>query len=114
MNFIKKHSIQARVARAILVKGLLGHHIESLKRESIFILGGSSLDQAWTDFKMMEAGKSLCIPPITRSHFDEQILHETVMLILSKDNVTPIHWGTEQIKRSDDKIVTLPSAKNYR
>ena len=41
------------------------------------------------------------IPPITRCCFDEQILHEAVMFILSKDNVTPISWGTKQIKLSD-------------
>ena len=46
MNTRKKRSIQARVAHAILVKGLPGHRIESLKREGVFTLGGSSLDQS--------------------------------------------------------------------
>eukprot|EP00731_Ephydatia_muelleri_P007924 Em0004g262a len=108
MNASQKRSIQARVARAILVKGLPGHRIQSLKRDGVFTLGGSSVDQARKDFKVMEAGMSLCIPPITRCRFDEQILHEAVMFILSKDNVTPISWGTKQIKLSDAETVTLP------
>ena len=102
MNASQKRSIQARVARAILVKG------QSLKRDGVFTLGGSSVDQARKDFKVMEAGMSLCIPPITRCRFDEQILHEAVMFIL-KDNVTPISWGTKQMKLSDAETVTLPS-----
>ena len=75
----------------------------------VFTLGGSSEDQVRTDFKVMEAGMSLCIPPITRCRFDEQILHEAAMFNLSKDNVTPISWGTKQIKLSDAGTVTLPS-----
>ena len=47
MNSSKKRSIQARVARAILVMRLFGHRRESLKR-GVVTLGGSSLDQAWT------------------------------------------------------------------
>ena len=109
MNGSKKRSIQACVARAFLVKGLPGHRIQSLKRDNVFTLGGSSLHQARTDFKMMETGMSLCIPPITRNRFDKQVLHETVMFILSKDNVTPISWGTKQIKLTDEETVTLPS-----
>ena len=36
MNASQKRSIQARVARAILVKGLPGHRIQSLKRDGVF------------------------------------------------------------------------------
>ena len=57
----------------------------------------------------MATGMSLCIPPITRSRFDEQIRHETVMFILSKGKVSPMYCGTKQIKLSDEKAVTLPS-----
>ena len=108
MNASQKRSIQASVAHAILVKGLPGHRIQSLKRDSVFTLGGASVDQARTDFKVMEAGMSLCIPPITRCRFDEQILPEAVLPILSKDDVTPISWGTKQIKLCDAETVTLP------
>ena len=35
----------------------------------------------------MEAEQNLCIPPISRCRFDENVLHDAVMFILSKDNV---------------------------
>ena len=108
MNASKKRSIQGRVACAILVNGLRGTRIEALKREGVITLGGCTLDQTRKDLKVMEAGQNLCIPFISHSHFDENVLHDVVMFILSKD-VSTISCGTKKIKLSNEEKFTLPS-----
>ena len=57
----------------------------------------------------MEAEQNLCIPPISRCRFDENVLHDAVMFILSIDNVSTISWGTKEIKLSNEETITLPS-----
>ena len=92
------------VARAILVNGLSGTRVESLKRECVIILDGCTLDQARKDLKVMEAGQNLCLPPISRSRFDDfDDDRDAVMFILSKDNVSTISWGMKKIKLSNEE-----------
>ena len=76
---------------------LHGSRIEALKRDGVITLGGCTMDRARKDLKKMDTGQNLCIPPISHTRYDENVLRDAVMFILSKDNVSTISCGRRKL-----------------
>ena len=111
MKVSPRGSVQKRVIRAILVKGI---NKTSILRELATtcdhprIDAGTQYTQSKVDYETMHSGSLLSKTDFTRKSVKDGIVEEAVDYILHKDNITTVSWGNIDCVLSKDEIVILP------
>lgn len=105
----KKRTIQGRVPRFILVKGVSKARISQLRECKERKLGGSGVDQAFADYNAMESGRKIEFAKITNKRFRDEDLERALKFVLAPTNVGTLSWGTKRVQLGSNEIVTLPA-----
>ena len=118
---VEKHSninsIEKRVTRAILNKGLAEGDLQSLMKEHNFKFGtGRARFRAREDIKTLLNGEKLHVQKRNIVRVGDDVVRKLVDFILSPNNVVPNSYGTKKVKLSRNEVLTLPrlQRKNTR
>ena len=109
-----RRSVQGRVARAVLTKGLSKNSITQLKGKGALRLGGRSIDNGYKEYFHMISGKELCKAAISATRFNEQAVENAVKVMLHPSNVGKLSWGHKKITLTEHEVVTLPVLRRRR
>ena len=113
MGNLPPRSLQRRVARAALVKGLGKDRLKEVAllhglAPSLYNGGGTRL-AAYADFAHLSLGQLLTKRPRFIQRFDPAVMKKAVEFILHPTNVSTLSWGTRVIKLTKSDFVTIPS-----
>ena len=118
---VEKHSrinsIEKRVCRAILNKGLAESDLQHLMSVHDFkFASGRARMRARQDIAKLLDGEKLSVPTRHVKRVNDNVLRKVVDFILSSNNVVPNSYGVKNIRLGSDEIITLPKLqrKNSR
>ena len=89
-------TIQSRVARAVLVKGLSHSTLSALRSEKNLTMGGTARAEAYRDINKMLNGEELRKRVVSLARVDDRDIEQAVKIMLSPSNVGTLSWGTKQ------------------
>lgn len=98
-------SIQGRVGRAILNKGLSKHALAKLVDVKGVRIRGNSTTLAYNDFNLMAEGKLLSKKKRNVARFDFTKMKKAVHFILSPGITGTLSWGTKTVKLCNTESV---------
>ena len=103
-------SIQGRVVRAAMAKGLSRASLDNLnEKDPSFSLVGSSLNKGFWDFKALVQGAILKKTSSARERFIKDHVETAVKFILCQENISTLSWGHRTIQLSATESVQLPA-----
>lgn len=109
-------SIQGRVARSIIAKGLSKKKIEEIgKTYEGTLAGGAAYNRAMDDFQFftteVENGKAGAMIPKkhSRERFDRDGVDKMLKFILSPRNIGFLSWGKRLVPLGATEVIELPS-----
>ena len=103
------NSIEKRVTRAILNKGLAEGDLQSLMKEHDFKFGtGRARFRAREDLKTLMRGEKLPVPKRNVVRVKDNVVTKVVDFILSSNNIVPNSYGTKNVRLSRNEMLTLP------
>ena len=105
---VGQRSIERRVLRAVLVKGLTLPQLSSQPGKAKSLVGGDARARGYDDFDTMAAGDSLARGRKSYSRFSDEQLTGAVNALLSPDNISPLSYGVRNVKLAADETITLP------
>ena len=118
---VEKHSrinsIEKRVSRAILNKGLAESDLQHLMSVHDFkFASGRARMRARQDIAKLLDGEKLSVPTRHVKRVSDNVITKVVDFILSSNNVVPNSYGVKNIRLGSDEIITLPKLqrKNTR